>query len=84
MSRLYCAIIWAALRHQSRKAARLLGKANAIPELYIDLFAYARHDLEQIASTIRDGLDEETFKNEQEVGRQMTLEEAIAYALKED
>jgi tetratricopeptide (TPR) repeat protein len=74
----------AALRHQSRKAARLLGKANAIPELYIDLFAFERLELEQTASTIRDGLDEATFKNEQEVGRQMALEEAIAYALKED
>ena len=74
----------AALRHQSRKAARLLGKANAIPELYIDLFAYARLELEQIASMIRDGLDEETFNMEQEAGRQMTLDEAIAYALKGD
>ena len=74
----------AALRHQSRKAARLLGKANAIPELYIDLWSYERLELEQIASTIRGGLDEETFKMEQEAGRQMTLDEAITYALKED
>jgi hypothetical protein len=62
----------------------LLGKANAIPELYIDLFAFERLELEQIASTIRDGLDEATFNMEQEAGRQMPLDEAIAYALKED
>ena len=36
-----------------------------------------------MANTIRDGLDEATVKIEQEAGRQMTLDEAIAYAMKE-
>ena len=73
----------AALRNQPQKAARLWGAANAVPDLYIDLWSHERLELEQIANTIRAGLDEATFKMEQEVGRQMTLDEAIAYALKE-
>ena len=74
----------AALRNQSKKAARLWGAAEAIPELTILLWPNERLELEQIADTIRAGLDEPTFKTEQEAGRQMMLDEAIAYALKED
>jgi predicted ATPase/class 3 adenylate cyclase/Tfp pilus assembly protein PilF len=73
----------ATLRHQLQKAARLLGAAQAIPERYILLWPYERLELEQMANTIRDGMDEATFKIEQEVGQQLTLDEAIVYALKE-
>jgi hypothetical protein len=71
----------AALCSQLKKAARLLGAAEAITELYIGLWPQERVELEQISSTIRTQLDETDFKIEMEVGRQMKLEEAIRYAL---
>jgi len=73
----------AALRDQPQKAARLLGAAEAIPELTIDLWPNERRELEQISGTVRARLDEKNFKAEQEVGHQMTLEQAIEYALAE-
>jgi hypothetical protein len=39
--------------------------------------------LEQISGTIHAQSDEPTFKAEQEAGRQMTLDDAIACALEE-
>jgi predicted ATPase len=70
-----------ALCNQPKKAARLLGAAEAVPELYIGLWPQERVELEQISSTIRTQLDETDFKIEKEAGRQMKLEEAIRYAL---
>jgi tetratricopeptide (TPR) repeat protein len=74
----------AALRHQPQKAARLLGAANAVPELYIDLWPFERLELEQMAGTIRDGMDEATFETAQAEGRAMTLEQAIELALEQN
>ena len=71
----------AALRNQPQKAARLWGAAEAVPELYIGLRPYGRRELEQMSGIIRAGLDEATFQAEHEVGRQMTLEQAVEYAL---
>lgn len=71
----------AAVRNQPIKAARLWGAANAILEILINVMPYERLELEQISGTIRAQLDEATFTAEQAVGRQMTLDEAIAYAL---
>ena len=73
----------AALTNQPKKAARLLGAAEAIPERQIGLWPQERIELEQISGTIRTQLDETDFKVEQEIGRQLSLEEAVAYALKE-
>jgi tetratricopeptide (TPR) repeat protein len=71
----------AALREQSHKAVRLLGAAKAMPELYSDFGLAERLELEQMSGTIRAQLDEATFTAGQAAGRQMTLDEAIAYAL---
>jgi predicted ATPase/DNA-binding SARP family transcriptional activator len=73
----------AALRDQLQKAARLWGAANGIPELYIDFGLTERLELEQMSGTIRAQLDEATFTAEQTAGRQMTLAEAIVYALED-
>jgi len=73
----------AALNNQPKKAAHLLGAAEAIPELAVGLYPHERLELEQMSGTIRTQLNENEFMVEQEVGRQMSLDEAVAYALKE-
>lgn len=76
-----------ALRGQSRKAARLLAAVQDIPDnfesLWQSLFYDWQNDLRQIADTIRLRLDAPTFRLEQELGYQMSLEDAVAYALEE-
>jgi predicted ATPase/class 3 adenylate cyclase len=79
------------LNNQPQKAATLLGAAESIPELTIEIFTQERwikvaqisSELEQISDTIRASLDETVFKVEYEIGKQMGLDEAVAYALKE-
>ena len=60
-----------------------MGAAEAIPDLHIGLFPHERIELEQMSGTIRAQLDEVDFKTEWEAGNQMSLDEAVAYALKE-
>jgi hypothetical protein len=73
----------AAINNQSEKATCLLGVAEAIPELYSNLFPHERLELEQISGTIRNSLDDESFKTAYETGRQMSADEIITYALEE-
>jgi tetratricopeptide (TPR) repeat protein len=73
-----------ALRGNPRKAARLLACAWNLPDsrvyIYHMLFSDMPHELKQIEETIRSNLDDPTFKAEQELGRQMSLADAIQYA----
>jgi tetratricopeptide (TPR) repeat protein len=74
-----------ALGSQPHKAARLLAAVQDIPEIFDGLWQYLYSDwqreLEQISDTIQSRLDEPAFRAEQEFGRQMSLEDAVAYAL---
>jgi predicted ATPase/DNA-binding CsgD family transcriptional regulator len=76
-----------ALRGQPRKAARLLAAVQDIPETYDgflqELFSDRQGELGQIADTVRSQLDEPAFQVEQQLGRQMSLGDAVAYALDE-
>ena len=73
-----------ALRGNPRKAARLLACAWNLPDsrvyIYHMLFSDMPHELKQIEETIRSNLDDPTFQAEQELGRQMSLADAIQYA----
>ena len=71
----------AALSNQPQKAARLLGAAQAIPELYINLWPYERLELEEMANTIRAELDESDFATGYAEGQAMTIDQAVALAL---
>jgi tetratricopeptide (TPR) repeat protein len=73
----------AALNHQLKKATCLLGVAEAIPELYLNLYPHEQLELEQISDMIRKDQEEDSFKAAYETGRQMSLDEVIAYALEE-
>jgi predicted ATPase/DNA-binding CsgD family transcriptional regulator len=72
----------AALKDQPKRAARLLGAANSIPELYLNLYSHERLELERKSAFIRSQLDEIDFQVEYESGLQMSPDEAVAYALK--
>jgi len=72
-----------ALQNEPNRAARLMAAAQAQPDLYISLGRHERLEIEQMADTIRSRLDEATFFVEQEAGRKMAFEEAIAHALEE-
>jgi len=80
-----CLEVLAALavaRNRADDAARLLGCAQQIQEsigLQLEAFEQALHD-ETLLSTI-EALGEEAFARERERGRQMTMDEAIAWAL---
>jgi tetratricopeptide (TPR) repeat protein len=73
----------AALSNQLEKAVRLFGVAEAVPEFRINLFPHEHLELKQISDTIRNQLDEESYAPAYEAGKQMSLDEAVAYALKE-
>jgi hypothetical protein len=74
-----------ALSGQPHKAARLLAAVQDLPEIqgyfWQFLFSDWQRELGQILDTIRSRLDESTFQAEQEAGRQMSLGDAVAYAL---
>ena len=74
----------AALNNQPEKAACFLGAAEIIPELYTNLYPHERLELEQITGTIRNNLEDESFKSAYETGSKMSLDEVIAYALEEE
>ena len=73
----------AALHNQPKRGARLLGAAEAMPELYISLWPDDRLELEQTSEVIHTQLNEADFRTEWEAGKQMTLDEAVEYALKD-
>jgi tetratricopeptide (TPR) repeat protein len=73
----------ALLTNQPKKAATLLGTAEAVPELYQGLYPHGRLELDELLKTIRDQLDVTFYSSDYEVGKRMSLEEAAGYALKE-
>ena len=65
-------------------AARLLGSAEALLESNLHLLErIARKTFDSTAAALRAQLDEATFNAAWEEGRQMTLEQAVEYALEE-
>jgi hypothetical protein len=74
-----------ALSGQPHKAARLLAAVQDLTEVYGYIWQYLLSDwqreLGQIQDTIRAQLAESIFQVEQELGRQMSLGDAVAYAL---
>ena len=74
----------AATQGAFEKFARLLGMAEgAFPDITKRLFPLFRTETEKIIELARANLGEESYTTEWEVGRQMKLEAAVAYALKE-
>jgi predicted ATPase/class 3 adenylate cyclase/Tfp pilus assembly protein PilF len=73
----------AALNNQSKKATRLFGAADAIPELYANLYPHERLELEEISGMVRNYLKDEAFQIAYETGRQMSMSEVITYVLEE-
>jgi len=74
----------ATLLNHPKKAARLFGAAESMPELYIAFWPHERLELEQTSIKIHANLDNAIFKAEYEAGKQMTLDEAVAFALQEN
>jgi tetratricopeptide (TPR) repeat protein len=74
-----------ALSGQPHKAARLLAAVQDLTEVYGYIWQYVLSDwqreLGQILDTVRARLAEPAFQAEQELGRQMSLEDAVALAL---
>jgi tetratricopeptide (TPR) repeat protein len=73
----------AALKDQPKRAVRLFGAAQSIPELYLDLYSYERIELERKSTFIHSQLNDTDFQVEYNTGHQMSPENAVAYALKE-
>jgi predicted ATPase/DNA-binding SARP family transcriptional activator len=72
----------AVARGRSDDAARLLGSAQQVQEsigLQLEPFEQALHD-ETVVAVI-DALGEKAFARERELGRQMTMDEAVGWAL---
>ncbi len=71
----------AASRGEPRRAARLLGAAEALLEA-AGLVLYAHNELHQrAADATPEELGEQAWKEAREEGRAMSFEEAVAYAL---
>jgi len=73
----------AGARGAPRRAARLLGAAEALLEAAgIPIYVTADHDLHQrVASASRELLGQGVWAMARDDGRAMTFEEAVAYAL---
>jgi non-specific serine/threonine protein kinase len=72
----------AAAQRQARRAARLLGAANALREITgAPLPATERKQFEGLVQRIQQQLNPEAFVREQAVGRGLGLEHAVDYAL---
>jgi predicted ATPase/DNA-binding SARP family transcriptional activator len=70
---------------QPDPAARLLGAAEALREsLGVDLAPAERETHEETAAAVRAALGEEQFSDAWRLGRELALEQAIAYALQEE
>ncbi|MFQ5796400.1 MAG: tetratricopeptide repeat protein, partial [Candidatus Bipolaricaulia bacterium] len=73
----------AGANEQPERAARLFGAAEALCEaIGVPLVPADRADYDRDVAAVRAGLDEEAFETAWVEGRTMTLEQAIAYALK--
>jgi hypothetical protein len=72
-------------RGKSRRAARLLGAAEALLEAAaVPLYAWADHELHQRAADgTRERLGERGWTAAQDEGRAMTFEQAVEYALED-
>ena len=74
----------AAIQKRFERAVRLCGAAAALREASgVQLAAMDRADYEEQVATVRTALGQEAFTKLWDHGRAMTLEEAVAYALKE-
>jgi tetratricopeptide (TPR) repeat protein len=70
---------------QGDAAARLLGAAEALREsLGVELAPAERETHDQTTAAVRQGIGEERFSAEWRQGRELALDEAIAYALAEE
>jgi tetratricopeptide (TPR) repeat protein len=70
---------------QTEPAARLLGAAEALREsLGVDLAPAERETHEETAAAVRQALGEDRFSAAWRLGRELALDEAIAYALQEE
>jgi len=70
---------------EGESAARLLGAAEALREsLGVDLAPAERETHEQTAGAVREAVGEERFSAAWRQGRELSLDEAIAYALAEE
>jgi hypothetical protein len=66
------------------KFVRLLGLAESLfPNIVKKFFPFSRTETEQCIETARAALGDEVYTTAYEAGKQMTLDEAVAYALKE-
>ncbi len=76
----------AGARGQPRRAARLLGAAEALLETAgLPIYVTTDHDLHQrVASAARELLGERAWTAAHDEGRALSFEEAVAYALDED
>jgi predicted ATPase/DNA-binding XRE family transcriptional regulator len=76
----------AASRGAARRAAQLLGAAEALLEAAgLILYAYAKNELhERAASAARERLGDQAWTTAYDAGRAMSFEEAVAYALGDD
>jgi non-specific serine/threonine protein kinase len=74
-----------ALTGEGEPAARLLGAAEALRDsLGVELAPAERETHEETAAAVRDGIGEERFSAAWRQGRELALDEAIAYALAEE
>jgi hypothetical protein len=76
----------AASRSEPRRAARLLGAAEALLEdAGLVLYAHAGDELHQrAASATREALGDRAWKEALDEGCAMTFEQAVEYALEDD
>jgi predicted ATPase/DNA-binding SARP family transcriptional activator len=74
-----------ALTAQAGPAARLLGAAEALREsLGVELAPAERKTHDETTAAVRGALDEQQFSDAWRQGRELALDEAIAYALEEE
>jgi len=77
--------ILASAQNQMERAARLIGAAETLyPPLRFEMSAKARVEHDQAVAAARAALGKEAFTAAWGKGKKMTLDQAIAYALKED
>ena len=74
-----------ALTAQAGPATRLLGAAEALREsLGVGLAPAERKTHEETKVALREALGEEEFSSVWRLGRELTLDEAVVYALQEE
>jgi non-specific serine/threonine protein kinase len=84
-NQLECFAFIAKVHEQPEHAAKLLGAAEALRQLInIDMSKMERLEYERQVADLRANMDEKSFMSLWAEGRNMTMEQAIAYALEEN